>query len=49
VSFDMQRFKQGVAALNGGCTCFEMSCRTGEGVDAWVDWVLQQRLGVPVP
>jgi hydrogenase nickel incorporation protein HypB len=39
VDFDMDRFRSGVAALNDDLTAFPMSCRTGEGVDAWLDWV----------
>jgi hydrogenase nickel incorporation protein HypB len=39
VTFDMDRFRRGVEALNEGVTTFPMSCRTGEGVDAWLDWV----------
>ena len=43
VQFDMQRFQQGVSALNSGCSNFSMSCTTGEGVGAWVEWVLDRR------
>jgi len=39
VTFDMKRFKQGVRALNEKVEVFEMSCRTGEGVDAWYEWI----------
>ena len=37
--FDMARFKEGVRALNDDVTTFELSCRTGEGVEAWIDWI----------
>ncbi len=40
VEFDMDRFRQGVAALNGGVRTFEVSCRTGEGIESWVDWIV---------
>lgn len=39
VRFDMARFKDGVRALNEGVRTFEVSCTTGEGIDAVVEWV----------
>ncbi|MFO0829490.1 MAG: hydrogenase nickel incorporation protein HypB [Phycisphaerales bacterium] len=39
VNFDMDRFRAGVRALNEGVRTFELSCRTGEGLPAWVDWI----------
>jgi hydrogenase nickel incorporation protein HypB len=39
VDFDMPRFRQGVEMLNPGVRTFEVSCRTGEGLPAWLDWV----------
>lgn len=39
VPFDMEFFKRGVEALNPGLTTFALSCKTGEGVDAWLEWV----------
>lgn len=42
VNFDMEYFRRGVAALNPGVLTFPLSCRTGEGVDAWIDWVREQ-------
>lgn len=39
VDFDMARFIRGVEALNEHVLTFPMSCRTGEGMDAWLDWV----------
>jgi hydrogenase nickel incorporation protein HypB len=39
VNFDMERFLRGVEALNEGVATFEMSCRTGDGVAAFADWV----------
>jgi len=40
VDFRMDYFTQGVQALNPGIVTFPMSCRTGEGVDAWVEWLV---------
>lgn len=42
VEFDMDYFLRGAAALNPGLATFLLSCRTGEGVDAWLDWVVSQ-------
>jgi hydrogenase nickel incorporation protein HypB len=42
VKFDMEYFRRGVAALNPGVLTFPLSCRTEEGVDAWIDWVREQ-------
>lgn len=39
VPFDMARFLAGVEALNPGLATFPLSCRTGEGMDAWLAWV----------
>jgi hydrogenase nickel incorporation protein HypB len=42
VEFDRDAFQEGVRALNPDAPMFEISCRTGEGVDVWVDWLLEQ-------
>lgn len=42
IDFDMDYFRRGVAALNPGLETFPLSCRTGEGVDAWLEWVAAQ-------
>ena len=39
LDFRMDYFKQGVEILNPGLTTFEVSCKTGEGLQAWVDWL----------
>lgn len=39
VPFDMDYFRQGVEILNPGMVTFALSCRTGEGLEAWLDWV----------
>lgn len=41
VKFDMAYFQQGVEMLNPGLRTFALSCSTGEGMDAWVDWIRQ--------
>ena len=42
VTFDMDRFRQGVEALNKGVVTFPLSCQTGEGIEAWVDWIVEE-------
>ena len=42
VSFNMDYFQRGVEMLNPGVLTFTLSCRTGEGLDAWVAWLRQQ-------
>ena len=39
VEFDMDYFRRGVEMLNPGLRTFPLSCRTGEGMDAWLEWV----------
>lgn len=39
VEFDMGRFQTGVEILNPGLTTFPLSCRTGEGLPAWIEWL----------
>jgi len=41
VNFRMDYFQQGVQVLNPGVTTFPLSCRTGEGLDAWVEWLIE--------
>jgi len=42
VPFDMDYFKKGVEALNPGVAVFPVSCKTGENMDAWVDWLVKK-------
>jgi len=39
VPFDMEYFRKGVEILNPGLVTFPLSCKTGEGMDAWIKWV----------
>ena len=41
VPFRMDYFQRGVEALNPGVRTFPLSCRTGEGMDAWLNWLLE--------
>lgn len=42
IEFDMEYFREGVEMLNPGLVTFPLSCKTGEGIDAWVRWLLGQ-------
>jgi hydrogenase nickel incorporation protein HypB len=39
VTFDMDYFRRGVEILNPGLVTFPLSCKTGEGIDRWVNWI----------
>lgn len=42
--FDVEVFRNRLKRLNPGAPIFEVSCKTGEGVDGWCGW-LQDRVG----
>jgi len=42
MDFDVDYFRQGVEALNPGVAFCPVSCRTGEGLDAWFAWLRAQ-------
>jgi len=39
IDFEMKRFKKGVKAVNPDAPIFELSCKTGEGLNAWITWL----------
>lgn len=41
VPFRMDYFERGVQILNPGVLTFPLSCRTDEGLDSWVEWLIQ--------
>lgn len=41
VPFKMDYFRRGVEALNPGVITFPLSCTTGDGLDAWINWLFQ--------
>jgi hydrogenase nickel incorporation protein HypB len=43
VDFDLEAFRTAVRALNPDAPLFEVSCKTGEGIETWVEWLSQQR------
>ncbi len=42
VPFNMDFFRRGVEALNPGLVTFPLSCRTGEGLEPWLEWIAQE-------
>jgi hydrogenase nickel incorporation protein HypB len=38
--FDMETFQRGVRMVNPTAPIFVLSCRTGQGLDAWVEWLV---------
>jgi hydrogenase nickel incorporation protein HypB len=42
VDFDCQRFRMNLARVNPGLPVLELSARTGQGIDDWVDWVVAE-------
>jgi hydrogenase nickel incorporation protein HypB len=40
VEFDLAGFRQLVTGLNTDVQVFEVSCKTGEGIAAWADWLM---------
>lgn len=42
IDFRMDYFQQGVEILNPGLTTFQVSCKTEEGFDLWINWISTQ-------
>jgi len=42
VTFDMDYFRRGVEMLNPGLVTFPVSAKTGEGMQAWADWLVEK-------
>ena len=43
LEFDVAYFRRGVEALNPDVAFFPVSCKTGEGVNQWVEWLVAAR------
>ena len=39
IDFNVARFMEGVAAVNAKAPVFQVSCRTKEGLEDWIDWL----------
>jgi hydrogenase nickel incorporation protein HypB len=42
LDFDREAFRTAFRALNADAPLFEVSCKTGEGLAAWVEWLLDR-------
>ena len=42
--FNRERFEEGLRKVNPTCPVFEISCRTGEGIEAWVAWLKEKTI-----
>jgi hydrogenase nickel incorporation protein HypB len=42
VSFDLEKAKRDALGLNKDLTIFEVSCKTGDGLQAWFEWLSEQ-------
>jgi hydrogenase nickel incorporation protein HypB len=42
VDFDIAAFRRSVAGLNPKTEVFQISCKTGEGIEEWCSWILDQ-------
>ncbi len=38
--FDLSRFHSRLSHINPGAALFPLSCRTGEGMEAWAEWIM---------
>jgi hydrogenase nickel incorporation protein HypB len=45
IDFDLEAFRTAVRALNATAPLFEVSCKTGEGIEAWAEWLLARKRG----
>jgi hydrogenase nickel incorporation protein HypB len=45
IDFDLEAFRTAVRALNATAPLFEVSCKTGEGIEAWAEWLQAQKRG----
>lgn len=43
VDFDKDFFYESVRALNPDAPVFELSCRTGEGIATWAEWLMEEK------
>ena len=42
VDFDIAAFRRSITGLNPKVEVFQLSCKTGEGVERWCSWILEQ-------
>jgi len=42
VDFDIAAFRRSITGLNPKVEAFQLSCKTGEGIERWCSWILEQ-------
>jgi hydrogenase nickel incorporation protein HypB len=42
VDFDIATFSRSIEGLNPKAEIFQLSCKTGEGIEKWCSWILEQ-------
>jgi hydrogenase nickel incorporation protein HypB len=42
VDFDIANFRRSIQGLNPKAEVFELSCKTGEGIERWCSWIIEQ-------
>ena len=42
VDFDIAAFRRSVSGLNPDAEVFQLSCKTGEGIEEWCSWILEK-------
>ena len=42
VDFDIAAFRRSITGLNPEVKVFQLSCKTGEGIEIWCSWILEQ-------
>jgi hydrogenase nickel incorporation protein HypB len=42
VDFDIAAFRHSIKGLNPKVEIFQLSCKTGKGIEKWCSWVLEQ-------
>ena len=46
--FDMALFRERVLTLNPRIKILEVSCKTGAGIEGWIDWLIEEVAGFKV-
>jgi hydrogenase nickel incorporation protein HypB len=47
VDFDIAAFRRSITGLNPNVEVFELSSKTGQGVERWCSWILEQTKAKP--
>ena len=47
IDFDMALFTRGIAQVTPKAMMFSISCRTGEGIEELIDWIVTHRRNKP--